>query len=65
MNLTIFGDATGAAGVAEALNSGLTADAFWGALLPFMGVIITTTLVALTFYLMRKVIRKFSKGKSV
>lgn len=65
MNLTVFADATGAAGVADALNNGLTADAFWGALLPFMGVIITTTLVALTFYLMRKVIRKFSKGKSV
>lgn len=66
MNLTIFGDNTASAqGVADALNSGLTADAFWGALQPFMPVIITTTLVALTFFLIRKVIKKFAKGRPV
>ena len=64
--ILLFGEAaTGAAGVANTLNTSLTADAFWDALAPFMPVIITTTLVALGFYLIRKVIKKFSKGKSV
>lgn len=64
--LILFGEAaTGAQGVADTLNTSLTADAFWNALAPFMPVVITTTMVALGFYLIRKVIKKFSKGKSV
>lgn len=64
--LIVFGDAaTGAQGVADTLNTSLTADAFWNALAPFMPVVVTTTLVALGFYLIRKIIKKFSKGKSI
>lgn len=54
----------GAASVANALNAGFTADALWGALSPFIPVIITVTLVAFGFYIVRRLIKKFSKGKS-
>ena len=64
MNLTIFGDATtGAAGAAQALQDGFTADAIWGAITPFIGVVVTITLVSLSIYFMRRITKKASKGK--
>lgn len=61
--LVLFGDATGAAGAAAALEAGFTADAIWQAITPFLGVVIVTTLVSLSIYFMRRVTRKVSKGK--
>lgn len=51
------------ASVASALNSGLSADAFWGAISPFVPVIITVTLVSLGYYIIRRITKKFSRGK--
>lgn len=61
--LVLFGDATGAAGAAAALEAGFTADAIWGAITPFIGVVITITLVSLSIYFMRRITKKASKGK--
>ena len=47
MNLTIFGDATGQAAAAQALSDGLTADAIWNAITPFIPVVIVVTLASL------------------
>lgn len=55
--------ATGAAGAAQALQNGLTADAMWGAITPFIGVIVAITLVSLSIYFMRRITKKASKGK--
>lgn len=49
--------------VANALNEGLSADAFWGAVSPFVPVIITVTLVSLGYYMIRRITKKFSRGK--
>ncbi len=49
--------------VATALNSGLTADAFWGALQPFIPIVITVTLVSLGYMFIKKITRRFSRGK--
>lgn len=54
---------TGQAAVADALNTGLSADAFWGALQPFIPVVITVTLVSLGYYIIKRITKKFSKGK--
>lgn len=54
---------TGQAAVASALNTGLSADAFWGALQPFIPVVITITLVSLGYYIIRRITKKFSRGK--
>lgn len=51
------------ASVATALNEGLSADAFWGAVSPFVPVIITVTLVSLGYYMIRRITKKFSRGK--
>lgn len=61
--ILLFGDAVGQAGVADALTSGLSADAFWNALLPFIPVVITVTLVSLGWYIIRRITKKFSRGK--
>lgn len=61
--LATFGDLTGAAGAADALNQGLTADAIWGAITPFLPVVITITLASLGVYFMRRITKKASKGK--
>ena len=61
--LVIFGESTGAAGAAAALEAGFTADAIWGAITPFIGVVITITLVSLSIYFMRRITKKASKGK--
>lgn len=55
--------ATGAAAAATALQSGLTADAIWGAITPFIGVVVTITLASLSIYFMRRITKKASKGK--
>lgn len=54
---------TGQQAVADALNTGLSADAFWGAVQPFLPVIITVTLVSLGYYMIRRITKKFSRGK--
>lgn len=61
--LEFFGTATGQAGAVSALETGLTADAIWGAITPFLGVIITVTLVSLGIYFIRRIIKKAGKGK--
>ena len=58
-----FGTATGQAGAVAALEAGLTADAIWGAITPFIGVIITVTLVSLGIYFIRRIVKKAGKGK--
>lgn len=63
MNLTIFGDATGQAAAATALSEGLTADAIWNAITPFLPVVIVITLASLGVYFMRRITKKASKGK--
>lgn len=55
--------ATGAAAAAQALQNGFTADAIWGAITPFIGVVVTITLVSLSIYFMRRITKKASKGK--
>lgn len=61
--LVVFGDATGQAAAAEALQNGLTADAIWGAINPFLPVVIVITLASLGIYFMRRITKKASKGK--
>ena len=64
MYLVVFGEgATGAAAAAEALSQGLTADAIWGAITPFIPVVIVVTLASLGVYFMRRITKKASKGK--
>lgn len=63
MELTFFGDLTGQAAAADALQSGLTADAIWGAINPFLPVVIVITLASLGIYFMRRITKKASKGK--
>ena len=50
-------------GFVTALNTGLSADAMWGAVTPLVPLIITVTLFALTFYVARRLTKKSSKGK--
>lgn len=47
-----------------ALNTGLSADAMWGAVTPLVPLIITVTLFALTFYVARRLTRKTGHGKA-
>lgn len=54
---------TGQQAVATALNTGLSADAFWSAVQPFIPIIITVTLVSLGYYMIRRITKKFSRGK--
>lgn len=61
--LLLFGDATGQEAVASALNDGLSADAFWNAIAPFVPVVITVTLVSLGYYIIRRITKKFARGK--
>lgn len=61
--MLFFGTASGQAGAVQALESGLTADAIWGAITPFIGVIITVTLVSLGIYFIRRIVKKAGKGK--
>lgn len=45
------------------LNTGLGADALWGAIAPVAPLIITFCLVGFGLYVLRKNIRKGTKGK--
>lgn len=60
---TYFGTATGVAGAASALESNLTADAVWGAITPFIPIVVTVALIALSVTIIRRIVKKASKGK--
>ena len=45
------------------LTSGYTMDSVFGAITPVMPVVITLSLIALTIYIVRRVIKRASKGK--
>lgn len=47
----------------SAITEGLSADALWGAIAPVAPMIIVFTLVGLGFYILRKNLKKGSKGK--
>lgn len=47
-----------------ALNTGLSANALWGAIADSAPLIITLTLFALGYYVVRKVVKGGSKAKS-
>lgn len=59
-----IGALTGNAAIADALETGLTADALFGTLLPYMGVIVTLILVSLGIYFLRKVNKGAQKAKA-
>lgn len=63
-NLFTIGAATGNAAIAGALQTGLTADALFGTLLPYMGVVVTLILVSLGLYFLRRVSKGAQKGKA-
>lgn len=62
-SLVYFGSATGVSGAASALESNLTADAVWGAITPFIPVVITVALIALSVTIIRRIVKRASKGK--
>ena len=47
----------------EALNTGLSATAMWGAIADAAPLIITLVLFSLAFYLVRKLVKGAGKGK--
>lgn len=57
------GSTGGVSAAATALQNGLTADAIWGAITPFIPVVIVVTLAALSIYFIRRITKKASKGK--
>lgn len=60
----VFGTtATGVDGAVNALSTNLTADAVWGAITPFIPVVVTVSLIALSVYIIRRIIKRASKGK--
>ena len=61
--LATFADLTGAAAAADALQNGFTADAIWGAITPFLPVVIVVSLASLGIYFMRRITKKASRGK--
>ena len=61
--ILVLGTATGQAGAVEALQTAFTADTVWGAITPFIPVVATVTLVALGIYIIRRIVKKVSKGK--
>lgn len=62
-SLVFFGTATGVNGAVSALEQNLTADAVWGAITPFIPIVITVSLIALSVYIIRRIIKRASKGK--
>lgn len=54
---------TGVSAAATALQNGLTADAIWSSITPFIPVVIAVTLVSLSIYFIRRITKKASKGK--
>lgn len=63
-SLILFGTATGVSGAASALESNLTADAVWGAITPFIPIVVSVALIALSVTIIRRVVKKASKGKA-
>lgn len=61
--LVLFGTATGVNGAVSALETNLTADAVWGAITPFIPIVVTVSLIALSVYIIRRIIKRASKGK--
>lgn len=62
--LILFGEgATGVQGAVDALSTNLTADAVWGAITPFIPIVVTVTLISLSVYVIRRITKKASKGK--
>jgi len=60
----VFGTtATGVNGAVDALSTNLTADAVWGAITPFIPVVVTVSLIALSVTIIRRIVKKASKGK--
>ena len=55
--------ATGVSDAVTALQTNLTADAVWGAITPFIPIVVTVSLIALSVYIIRRIIKKASKGK--
>lgn len=61
--LVIMGTASGQAGAVSALETAFTADTVWAAITPFIPVVATVTLVAFGIYIIRRIVKKVSKGK--
>lgn len=61
--ILFFGTASGQAGAVTALETAFTADTVWAAITPFIPVVATVTLIALGIYLIRRIVKKVSKGK--
>lgn len=60
----VFGTSTtGVDAAVNALSTNLTADAVWGAITPFIPVVVTVSLIALSVYIIRRIIKRASKGK--
>ena len=55
--------ATGVEGAVTALSSNLTADAVWGAITPFIPIVVTVSLIALSVTIIRRIVKRASKGK--
>lgn len=62
-SMIYFGTASGVSGAASALESNLTADAVWGAITPFIPIVVTVALIALSVSIIRRIVKKASKGK--
>lgn len=58
-----FATATGVDGAVNALSTNLTADAVWGAITPFIPIVVTVSLIALSVTIIRRIVKKASKGK--
>lgn len=54
---------SGVSGAVTALETNLTADAVWGAITPFIPIVVTVSLIALSVYIIRRIIKRASKGK--
>lgn len=61
--LLIFGTSTGVSGATSALESALTADAVWGAVTPFIPIVVTVALISLSIAIIRGVVKRVRKGK--
>lgn len=54
---------TGMEAFISSLNTGLSADALWGAIAPIAPLIITFCLIGFGLYILRKNIKRGQKGK--
>lgn len=61
--IMVFGTATGQAAAVDALETAFTVDTVWGAITPFIPVVATVTLISLGVYIIRRIVKKVSKGK--